>query len=90
MVILSQAMVPHSGSAQLAERLGIKLEEHGFFATSNASLSPVETGKEGVFVVGCAGGPMDIPESVAQAEAAVGKVLNSGIDKIGEQAGDSL
>jgi heterodisulfide reductase subunit A len=89
MVILSQAMIPRPDSAELAERLGIQREERGFLATLNTSLSPVETGKEGIYVVGCAGGPMDIPESVAQAEAAVGKVLHSGMDRIGEQAGDS-
>ena len=89
MVILSQAMIPRPDSAELAERLGIQREERGFFATLNSSLSPVETGKEGIYVVGCAGGPMDIPESVAQAEAAVGKILLSGMERIGEQAGDS-
>ncbi|MBN2199132.1 MAG: CoB--CoM heterodisulfide reductase iron-sulfur subunit A family protein [Candidatus Aminicenantes bacterium] len=76
MVILSPAMIPAAGAKELAEVLGIKLDAKGFFAGRPGSLSPVETPVEGIFVIGCAEGPKDIPESVAQAAAAVGKILS--------------
>jgi len=76
MVILSQAMIPKKGTDTLAKVLGIKQDNKGFFSTQYGNLSPVETEVEGIFVVGCAEGPKDIPESIAQAGAAVGKILN--------------
>ncbi|MBN2244441.1 MAG: CoB--CoM heterodisulfide reductase iron-sulfur subunit A family protein [Candidatus Aminicenantes bacterium] len=76
MVILSQAMIPSKGTEMLAKTLGIKQDEKGFFSTQYGNLSPVDTEVQGIFVVGCAEGPKDIPESIAQAGAAVGKVLN--------------
>ncbi len=77
MVILSPAMIPGKGTEQLAKALGINLDKHGFFNTQNEQLSPVSTEREGIFVIGCAEGPKDIPDSVSQAEAAVGKILAS-------------
>jgi heterodisulfide reductase subunit A len=77
MVILSPAMIPGKGTEQLAKTLGINLDKHGFFNTQNERLSPVSTEREGIFVIGCAEGPKDIPDSILQAEAAVGKILAS-------------
>ena len=76
MVILSQAMVPRKDTGDIAKTLGIKQDNMGFFATQYGKLSPVDTEVEGIFVAGCAEGPKDIPESIAQAGAAVGKILN--------------
>jgi len=76
MVILAPAMVPRRDTPELSERLGLKQDSRGFLASRRGGLSPIETDIEGVFVVGCAQGPKDIPESVAQAEAAVGKILS--------------
>lgn len=77
MVIVSQAMIPAEGAKKLAEILDIGLDEQGFFAAQDENLSPVMSKKDGVFVTGCAEGPKDIPESIAQAEAAVGKILSA-------------
>ncbi len=77
MVILSSAVVPRKETESLAKTLGISRDKRGFFSTQNEQLSPVTTEKEGIFVIGCAEGPKDIPDSVAQAEAAVGKILSS-------------
>jgi heterodisulfide reductase subunit A len=76
MVILSPAITPRKETEQLGKTLGISLDKHGFFSTQNEKLSPVTTEKDGVFVIGCAEGPKDIPDSIAQAEAAVGKTLS--------------
>lgn len=76
MVILSPAMVPSAGTENLAKILGISQDSMGFFSTQNQNLSPIDSEKEGIFVIGCAEGPKDIPESVSQAEAAAGRVLS--------------
>lgn len=68
MVVLASACVPSAGTAKLAALLGVELESNGFIRTD--SLMPLATTKPGVFVCGCAQGPMDIPESVAQASSA--------------------
>ena len=75
MVILSPAMIPRKDTATLAETLGIRRDKLGFLASRAENLSPVETEKEGIFVTGCAEGPKDIPESIAQAQAAAGRIL---------------
>jgi heterodisulfide reductase subunit A-like polyferredoxin len=68
MVILATACAPTKGIVELSKILGIALDNHGFVKTS--PLSPVDTTVPGIFVCGCAGSPMDVPESVAQASSA--------------------
>lgn len=68
MVVLATACIPTAGTAQLAKIVGAELDSNGFFKTD--PLIPLSTTKPGVFVCGCAQGPMDIPESVAQASSA--------------------
>jgi heterodisulfide reductase subunit A len=68
LVILATACAPSKGLPELAKTLGIALDEYGFVKTS--PLSPVDTTTPGIFVCGCAGAPMDVPESVAQASSA--------------------
>ena len=76
MVILSPAMIPSKGTEKLAKILGISQDSMGFFSTKDQNLSPIDSEKEGIFVIGCAEGPKDIPDSVSQAEAAAGRVLS--------------
>jgi heterodisulfide reductase subunit A len=76
MVILSPAMIPSAGTENLAKILGISQDSMGFFSTQDQNLNPIDSEKEGIFVIGCAEGPKDIPESVSQAEAAAGRVLS--------------
>jgi heterodisulfide reductase subunit A len=71
LVILATACVPSKGAPELAELLGIELNEFGFFKTDKAN--PVDTTRPGIYVCGCAHGPMDIPESVAQASGAAAR-----------------
>lgn len=69
--VLATSLVPSKGTEELAEALGITLDEYGFYATS--PYSPIESSRPGVFVCGYAEAPLDIPESVAQASGAAGK-----------------
>jgi len=71
MVILATACVPTAGTSELAELLGVELDTNGFFKTD--PLAPLNTTREGIFACGCAQGPMDIPESVAQASSAAAR-----------------
>jgi heterodisulfide reductase subunit A-like polyferredoxin len=68
MVILATACAPSKGIVDLSKVLGLELDEYNFVKTD--SLSPVDTTVSGIFVCGCAGAPMDVPESVAQASSA--------------------
>ena len=73
MVILATACKPDEGTSQLAEILGIEINEFGFFKTSDAW--PLDTTRPGIFVCGCAHSPMDIPESVVQASSAAARCV---------------
>jgi len=68
MVILATACAPTQGIEALANILGTDLDAYRFIKTTPTS--PVDTTVPGVFVCGCAGAPMDVPESVAQASSA--------------------
>jgi heterodisulfide reductase subunit A2 len=75
MVVLAAAMCPADGVESLAQKLNVGYDEFGFLSESHPKLRPVETNAAGVFVCGACQGPKDIPESVAQATAAAGKVM---------------
>ena len=72
MVVLSAGARPPESAAQIARTLGIKLNKFGFCETDD--LTPIETSVPGIFVCGAFCGPKDIPDSVAQASGAAGKV----------------
>jgi heterodisulfide reductase subunit A len=74
LVVLCQAMIPSKGATQLAETLGIELDEHGFISTPSPLAAPVDTTKPGLLAIGYAASPQDIPDSVVQASAAAGRV----------------
>ena len=71
LVILATACVPSASTPKLAELMSLDLDENGFFKTD--PLAPLDTSRAGIFVCGCAQGPMDIPESVAQASSAAAR-----------------
>ncbi len=75
LVVLAAAMRPAHEVERLAQKLSVGYDENGFLSESHPKLRPVETSSAGVFVCGACQGPKDIPESVAQASAAAGKVL---------------
>ncbi len=67
LVILSSNMEARPENRELAEVLGVDLDEWGFFQAKDSVTNPVETMKPGVFMCGCCHGPRDIPESVVEA-----------------------
>lgn len=76
MVVLSPAIVPGSDTGVLAELLDIDMDSKGFFSKIHAQNEPVSTCLSGVFVAGCAQGPLNVAESAMQGKAAAGEVLS--------------
>ena len=68
MVVLSVGLNPPSEAQSLADKFGIKLNDHNFCDTNPAN--PMETSRSGVFISGAFNGPTDIPESVFTASGA--------------------
>jgi len=75
MVVLAPALLPSAGVRELAQKLRIGYDQHGFLSEAHPKLKPVETNTAGVFLAGCAHSPKDIPDTVAQASAAASKAL---------------
>jgi heterodisulfide reductase subunit A-like polyferredoxin len=74
MVVLSVGIEPSDSALELANKLGIRVNEHSF--CEHSSFEPVSTSRPGVFVCGAFQSPKDIPQSVVEANAAVGAAGN--------------
>ena len=77
LLVLSTALIPSNRNKRLSKALRIELDEHGFFKEKDPLNSPLETNVKGIFLCGGATGPIDISESVAQAEAASVKAVQT-------------
>ncbi|MHA1314517.1 MAG: 4Fe-4S binding protein [Candidatus Helarchaeota archaeon] len=73
LVVLATALIPSPKNKDLARVLGIELDEYGFFK-EHSNYATLKSTKMGIMLCGCATGPRDIPESVANASAAAAKV----------------
>jgi heterodisulfide reductase subunit A len=76
LVVLSCAVLPAEGSAELAAALGVPVTSEGYLAEAHPKLKPVEALAEGVFMCGLAHYPKFLDESAAQALAAAGKAAS--------------
>jgi heterodisulfide reductase subunit A len=76
MVILSVALQPRKDAKQVAKTFGISCNSDGWMTERHPKMEPVATMTEGVFAVGAAQGPKDIPAAVAQGSAAAARVLS--------------
>jgi heterodisulfide reductase subunit A len=75
MVILAVALEPQADANDVRRTFGISCSAEGFFLEKHPKLAPVNTANDGVFLAGACQGAKDIPDTVAQADAAAGKVL---------------
>ena len=75
LVILMVGMEAREDSGEVAHMVGISQDKDGWFIESHPKLDPVATTTEGVFIAGTCAAPKDIPDSVAQARAAAGRIL---------------
>ncbi|HID40268.1 MAG TPA: CoB--CoM heterodisulfide reductase iron-sulfur subunit A family protein, partial [Calditrichaeota bacterium] len=71
LVVLATALVPKVDTAVIQSLLKISRSTDGFFLEAHPKLRPVETHTPGIYLCGAAQGPKDIPDTVAQASAAV-------------------
>jgi len=75
LVVLATAVTHQQGVEAVAQKTKIQVDPNGFFTEAHPKLRPVESIASGFFLAGCAQGPKDIPEAVAQASGAASKVL---------------
>lgn len=75
MVVLATAIEPQPDIAKVNQMLHLSQDRYNFFTEAHPKLRPVETATSGVYLAGACVGPMDIPETVAQASGAACKAL---------------
>jgi heterodisulfide reductase subunit A-like polyferredoxin len=73
LVVLCTSLIPSEGNVELAKRLGIEVDELGFFEKPERILAPFDTTREGILVCGYCQGPKDIPDSIAEASGAAAR-----------------
>ncbi len=76
LLVLCSAIEPREGAAELAKKLGFSCTEDGFFMEAHPKLRPTDTLVDGVFLAGTCQAPRDIPDTVAQAQAAAMRAVN--------------
>jgi heterodisulfide reductase subunit A len=75
MVILAVGLEAQADAADVRRTLGISCSTEGFFLEKHPKLAPVNTANDGVLIAGACQGAKDIPDTVAQADAAAAKAL---------------
>lgn len=75
MVVLCSDVTAPDGLADLAQTIGIELADDGYIAKNGGKDGFVSTSTSGIFVAGCASGPMNIKDSVASARVAASEAL---------------
>jgi len=88
MVILCPAIEAQHDAANVKKIFSISQSPDKFFLERHPKLDPVSTMTDGIFIAGCAQGPKDIPDSVAQASAAAARILS--LISLGEVAIDPI
>ncbi|GAH66285.1 unnamed protein product, partial [marine sediment metagenome] len=73
LVVLATPLVPSKGSRELAEILEIDQDDYEFFK-EKSHFNKAFSSKEGIFLAGFCQGPMDIPETVADASGVAAQV----------------
>jgi heterodisulfide reductase subunit A len=76
MVILCNAIEPRKDSDAVRRLFSISKSPDGFFLERHPKLDPTSTTTDGVYIAGCAQGPKDIPDTVAQASSAAARMLS--------------
>jgi heterodisulfide reductase subunit A len=79
MVVLCPALIPSRGMPELADALGVELDNYGFVKMQDTVRKPLDTNIPGIFGCGYCLGPKtgDIPDSITQGSAAAGRVAEA-------------
>ncbi|MCE5334641.1 MAG: FAD-dependent oxidoreductase [Desulfobacteraceae bacterium] len=75
LVVLATGCEPSPAAHKFSAMLGIPLTDFGFYKTK--TVPALDTSRPGIFTCGCAQGPMDIPESVAQASGCAARAAQA-------------
>ncbi|MGI2335336.1 MAG: FAD-dependent oxidoreductase [Dehalogenimonas sp.] len=75
LVVLAGAVEPQKDAESVSRLFGVSRSVDGFFLERHPKLDPIATMNDGIYIAGCAQGPKDIPQTVAQAQAAAARVL---------------
>ena len=75
LVALAAAVVPAASSPELSKLFKVPLNPDGFFQEAHVKLRPVDFAADGVFLCGTAHYPKHLPETIAQAYGAAGRVI---------------
>jgi heterodisulfide reductase subunit A len=76
MLILCNAIEPRHDADRVRKLFSISKSPDGFFLERHPKLDPTSTTTDGVYIAGCAQGPKDIPDTVAQASGAAARILS--------------
>ncbi|MFH2011460.1 MAG: CoB--CoM heterodisulfide reductase iron-sulfur subunit A family protein [Pseudomonadota bacterium] len=76
LVVLATGIVPRRDVKELANLLKISQSPDGFFLEAHPKMRPVDTLTDGIYLAGCAQGPKDIPDTVAQAKGAASSAIS--------------
>jgi heterodisulfide reductase subunit A len=72
-VVLAAGAVPHEETGEVARLVKVPLTADGFLLEAHMKLRPVDGAAGGVFMAGLAHAPKCLDETIAQAQAAVGR-----------------
>lgn len=75
LVVLCSAIEPQPDVAAVARTFKISRSADGFFLEKHPKLAPISTSNDGVFIAGACQGPKDIPDTVAQGQAAASAAI---------------
>jgi heterodisulfide reductase subunit A len=75
LVILMVGMEAREDATEVARLVNISHDKDGWFIESHPKLDPVATTTDGIYIAGTCAAPKDIPDTVAQARAAAGRIL---------------
>jgi heterodisulfide reductase subunit A len=81
LVVLANAVTPPDGLVELAGLLGIGLDQDGFISSKETNGGLVMTSRPGIYAAGCACGPKDIPDSVAEGSGVAALALSHLTDR---------
>lgn len=76
MVVLCPAIEAQYDADKVKKIFSISQSPDKFFLERHPKLDPTSTMTDGIFIAGCAQGPKDIPDSVAQAAGAAARILS--------------
>jgi len=67
MLVLVPPYAANESTLKLAEKIGLELDEWGFFSKKTEDFHPIHTSKEGIFVCGSAQEPKGVDDAIVQA-----------------------